>query len=252
MSFFTSNKKSVVASPCVFDSPKQVIVFPYPDELRKLSAPYVCFGPRCVRVFGGKKQQVPGELADYSNPLTVEVVEGNGNTKRFLKPTRVQIFGGVLRKMENKNDYVLGSDILGTTIPTVGQTYNDKATVEAVQKALKAKGFDPGKIDGIYGPNTAAAIRKMQKALGAEETGTIDYGVMMVLRINAPQTTQVAVSEPGASPAPAPAPGTSPSPSPQAKTPSMWTKKVVGPVTVWQIGAAALAAGVAGIVMLRK
>lgn len=81
--------------------------------------------------------------------------------------------------------YLIGCDVLGgeTTIPTAGAKYTDYATVYAVQSALKAKGFDPGKLDGVMGPRTAAAIRSMQSAAGIPQTGIVDEGVIMALRV---------------------------------------------------------------------
>lgn len=67
-------------------------------------------------------------------------------------------------------------------IPLVGQTYTDKVTVRAVQQALKDKGTDPGPIDGIYGPKTAAAL----KSSGASAAGVIDYGALAALGVSAP------------------------------------------------------------------
>ena len=37
-------------------------------------------------------------------------------------------------------------------------------TVKALQRALKAAGFDPGRLDGEFGPMTAAAVRSYQAA----------------------------------------------------------------------------------------
>ncbi|WP_173060900.1 peptidoglycan-binding domain-containing protein [Phytohabitans houttuyneae] len=36
--------------------------------------------------------------------------------------------------------------------------------VQAVQRTLQALGHDPGEIDGVYGPDTAAAVRRYQTA----------------------------------------------------------------------------------------
>lgn len=44
-------------------------------------------------------------------------------------------------------------------------------TTLELQKALKAKGFNPGDIDGIMGRNTIAAIRAFQAANGLEVNG---------------------------------------------------------------------------------
>jgi hyperosmotically inducible periplasmic protein len=43
--------------------------------------------------------------------------------------------------------------------------------VRAVQEALKTKGFDPGPIDGIQGPQTTQAVKDFQRAENLEVTG---------------------------------------------------------------------------------
>jgi len=44
-------------------------------------------------------------------------------------------------------------------------------TTLELQKALKARGFDPGDIDGAMGRNTIAAIRAFQAANGLDVDG---------------------------------------------------------------------------------
>ena len=46
--------------------------------------------------------------------------------------------------------------------------------MRAAQEMLKAKGFDPGDLDGRYGPKTRAAISNFQKSVGIPETGRLD------------------------------------------------------------------------------
>lgn len=43
--------------------------------------------------------------------------------------------------------------------------------VTALQKALKAKGIDPGSIDGVFGPHTEAAVRAFQLQSGLVADG---------------------------------------------------------------------------------
>ena len=43
-----------------------------------------------------------------------------------------------------------------------------------VQEALKAKGNDPGPIDGRIGPKTRAALKAFQEANGLKATGQLD------------------------------------------------------------------------------
>jgi peptidoglycan hydrolase-like protein with peptidoglycan-binding domain len=45
--------------------------------------------------------------------------------------------------------------------------------VAGIQKALQKLGFDPGKIDGIMGPHTQAAIKQFQQANGLAADGIV-------------------------------------------------------------------------------
>lgn len=54
-------------------------------------------------------------------------------------------------------------------------------TILELQKALLAKGFDPGPIDGISGPTTRAAIRAFQSKQGLEGTGIADVKTLQKL-----------------------------------------------------------------------
>ena len=48
------------------------------------------------------------------------------------------------------------------------------ANVEAVQRALAERGYDPGAIDGAMGVRTAAALGRFQRSVGLPDTGRID------------------------------------------------------------------------------
>lgn len=77
-------------------------------------------------------------------------------------------------RMTRAKDHVLGRDM------AAGEGH-----VRAGQQALKDRGFDPGPIDGVYGPRTAAAVREFQQKenltvtgrLDAETLGKLDVGV---------------------------------------------------------------------------
>lgn len=45
--------------------------------------------------------------------------------------------------------------------------------VEAAQKALKKAGYDPGSIDGIYGPKTLKAVKQFQKDHSLAQDGEL-------------------------------------------------------------------------------
>jgi peptidoglycan hydrolase-like protein with peptidoglycan-binding domain len=55
--------------------------------------------------------------------------------------------------------------------------------VRSAQSALKAQGFDPGDVDGVYGPNTRAAISNYQRSNGLQETGRFDRATLAKLGV---------------------------------------------------------------------
>lgn len=55
-------------------------------------------------------------------------------------------------------------------VPAFAQS---SATVKNVQQALKDKGFDPGAVDGVNGPQTREALKKFQASQNLEADGRI-------------------------------------------------------------------------------
>lgn len=53
--------------------------------------------------------------------------------------------------------------------------------IRAAQSSLEMKGYDPKGVDGILGPNTAAAIRAFQEEHDMPVTGTIDRRLLLML-----------------------------------------------------------------------
>lgn len=49
-----------------------------------------------------------------------------------------------------------------------------KDTVRDAQVALRGAGYEPGRVDGVMGPKTQAAIREFQASHGLPETGRLD------------------------------------------------------------------------------
>lgn len=56
----------------------------------------------------------------------------------------------------------------------MGKMMTGKMGNREVQEALKAKGNDPGPIDGRMGPKTMAALKAFQEANGLKATGKLD------------------------------------------------------------------------------
>lgn len=53
--------------------------------------------------------------------------------------------------------------------------------VRQVQQQLKQAGYDPGQIDGVYGPRTLRALRKFQRDRDITVTGRLDDQTMQGL-----------------------------------------------------------------------
>jgi peptidoglycan hydrolase-like protein with peptidoglycan-binding domain len=58
--------------------------------------------------------------------------------------------------------------------PEMGKMMTGRKDNSEVQEALKAKGNDPGPIDGRMGPKTRAALKAFQEANGLKGTGQLD------------------------------------------------------------------------------
>ncbi len=54
------------------------------------------------------------------------------------------------------------------------ETGPSASDVQAAQEALKAKGIDPGPVDGVMGPKTQAAVSDFQRQEGLKVTGQLD------------------------------------------------------------------------------
>jgi Putative peptidoglycan binding domain len=59
----------------------------------------------------------------------------------------------------------------------------DRDKARRVQSALRAKGFDPGSIDGRVGAETKVAVKKFQDRYGIKATGTIDNQTLFALGV---------------------------------------------------------------------
>lgn len=77
--------------------------------------------------------------------------------------------------------------------------------VEAVQRALSERGFDPGRIDDTVGPRTRGAIREFQRSVGLPDTGRIDEATLAALGLAPADDVEPEAGTPqGEEPAPAP------------------------------------------------
>ena len=76
--------------------------------------------------------------------------------------------------------------------------------VADMQRKLNDRGFAAGRIDGLWGPNTAAALKRYQAKNGLQQSGQLDSKTLAALGIAAAGSAP-AVQAQAATPAPAPA-----------------------------------------------
>jgi hypothetical protein len=72
-----------------------------------------------------------------------------------------------------------------TIAPTPAATTSRRLSDEEfreIQFKLDALGHDPGPLDGLFGPQTVAAVRRYEIARGLEPTGHIDMALLERLR----------------------------------------------------------------------
>lgn len=62
-----------------------------------------------------------------------------------------------------------------------GTLYTDQPTMFAVQLALQRRGFNPGQIDGIFGPRTETALAAFNAQRGSPKMGPPDLEVLHAL-----------------------------------------------------------------------
>jgi N-acetylmuramoyl-L-alanine amidase len=75
------------------------------------------------------------------------------------------------------------------------QAQMSQAEIRQVQERLKELGYYDGAIDGIYGPNTAEAIREYQQAQGLAVTGSFNQETAQALQIGeVAETTETSLA----------------------------------------------------------
>lgn len=166
---------------------------------------YTGFWQRDVRKLGQKVSielaaQTPGAMVlRFPQPKLIghiAICDGKGRTVEAHSSKT-----GVVRKDIDGRRWDTG-----VLVPGLSYTQNAKAVVvtppllvfrlttplmkskkvREIQSALKAKGFNPGKIDGEYGPNTVAAVNAFQIAEGLLSDGEVGPDTAAVLGVTLP------------------------------------------------------------------
>ena len=88
-----------------------------------------------------------------------------------------------------------------------------RAARREIQEGLEAAGFDPGGVDGLFGPRTRAAIRAWQSAQGFRATGYLDEASAAALRASATDERLLPAAAPAGQQATSPDPPPAPAPA---------------------------------------
>jgi peptidoglycan hydrolase-like protein with peptidoglycan-binding domain len=87
------------------------------------------------------------------------------------------------RDRDGKRDGTVSEKVDSAKKKVAGEpTDREQDPVKAAQRALKAKGYDIGDVDGKLGPKTRAAVQAFQKDERIRVTGRLDTDTMARLR----------------------------------------------------------------------
>ena len=101
----------------------------------------------------------------------------------------------------------VGQHISPGTSLTAQERRPSQEQIKRAQEQLKAAGYDPGSVDGVWGPQTEAAVRDFQKQHGLAVSGVLDDGTRHALGLITAQSQ------------PASRPGVMPDAAQEAQTP---------------------------------
>lgn len=100
-------------------------------------------------------------------------------------------WGGEAAAQAANGPYVPGPYDYETTVDEMSRAMG-RAYVRGIQRALAARGYDPGGVDGAEGPQTRAAIRAYQKDAGLRETGRASRELLDHIEFSGPARERAA------------------------------------------------------------
>lgn len=126
-------------------------------------------------VFEKKYSLTHSQIAGYGRPNYTESVADKPKTepKKEETYTRTQFIKDVQASTGAKVDGIAGSETISKTVTVSARKNCTHKVVKYIQKYLNAIGYSCGKVDGIIGSKTTAAIKSYQKANGCVVDGEI-------------------------------------------------------------------------------
>ena len=158
------------ASPRCPQARLEVPVSHRPSEVQQPATQVVAehFGAHDMKTWDARSTAVTARIRDMGSPY--QAVTPRKCRKRTL-------FGGSgdnhpMSTITNRTRY---QAFTGQLSETNGLAFGHKGPkVMEMQKMLKAAGFDPGPLDGKFGPLTQAALKSYQRSTGAATDGTLE------------------------------------------------------------------------------
>jgi len=104
------------------------------------------------------------------------------------------VSGGCIRMLNGHVEELFRIVSTGTPVDIVGPWREVRLTrtmrsgtvgrdVQMLQRALRATGLDPGRIDGRFGPQTEQAVREVETFFGFEVDGIADDDILFLLQL---------------------------------------------------------------------
>jgi peptidoglycan hydrolase-like protein with peptidoglycan-binding domain len=97
----------------------------------------------------------------------------------------IAIFSATAQSAQSNQYSQLQSSAAAATDPLIMDSAPslNQDSIRQVQQALQKKGFDPGPVDGLFGPKTKEAVRNFQDRYGMNASGDIDNQTLFALGI---------------------------------------------------------------------
>jgi hypothetical protein len=118
---------------------------------------------------------------DWKSFVDKPHLQWDDNGKYSASDIRVGRMPRTMPLYDGKTTTAKKVNIVNVTLPIL--SYGAKgASVEALQMLLNGKGFDCGKVDGSFGSNTLAALKRYQKSVDLEMDGYCGFNTWTALR----------------------------------------------------------------------